>query len=166
MATRERIQRCGRICARCCIAPWWDPLLRDGLASVTQIDTLRRCFEEHRGPFDAPRSCLVYADGGLRDFLVDRGRVVGLVDTENVVAAEAVNDFDALARDTEEEFNAVCEGYDRPGLFAEVFFRRLALYRVLFAYPRLACYHRRGDRMAVAETQRRIRELVGQFVRF
>jgi len=102
----------------------------------------------------------------MRNLVVDRGRVVGLVATEKVVAAEAVNDFDALEYDTEEQFNAVCEGYDRPGLFDEVFFRKLALYRLLFAYPRLAFYHRRGDRTAVAETPCRIRELVGQFVRF
>lgn len=140
-------------------APWWEPLLRDGLMTDVQLAALRNCFEEHRALFDSARSCLVYADGGLKNLIVNGGRVVGLVDMENVVAGEAVNDFDALEHDGEEEFAAVREGYGRPELFDEAFFRKLTLYRLLFAFPRLAFYHRRGDAPAMAETRRLVRAL-------
>ncbi len=140
-------------------APWWNQLLRDGLVVDDQVSAVRRRFEEHRTLFDTAQSCLVYADGGLKNLVVQGSRVVGLVDMENVVAAEAVNDFDALHYDSEEEFTAVCEGYGRPELFDAAFFRKLTLYRLLFAFPRLAFYHHRGNQTAVADTQRRIRDL-------
>ncbi|MHB8574823.1 MAG: phosphotransferase [Dehalococcoidia bacterium] len=91
-------------------AYWWEQLLRDRLVTEDQIDAIRRHFAEHRDLFNVEQSCLVYADGGLKNLVVQGETVVGLVDMENVVAAEPVNDFDALHYGSENEFAAVCEG--------------------------------------------------------
>lgn len=144
-------------------APWWEELLRNGLVTGDQIDVVRRHFQEHRALFDSvSQACLVHADGGLKNLVVQGQCLVGVVDLENVVAAEAVNDFDALHFEGDEEFRAVCEGYDRQELFDAAFFRKLMLYRLLFSFAHLAYYSRRGDREAAAATQGRMRALAAE----
>lgn len=141
-------------------AGWWrEPVLHHGLATPAELAALRERFVRDRALFTASRACLVYADSGLKNLVVQGNAVTGLVDMENVVAGEPVNDFDALHYETEADFRAVQEGYGQPELFDAAFTRKLALYRLLFSFPRLAYHHRRGDAAGLAATRRRIQRL-------
>jgi aminoglycoside phosphotransferase (APT) family kinase protein len=141
-------------------ARWWrEPLLAVGLVNEAELHALRTRFEQEGELFRTARACLVWADGGLKNVLIEGGMLVGVVDMENVVAGEPVNDFDALHYDTEEDLAAVKDGYESPALFDAAFERKRQLYRLLFAYPTLAQHHRRGNTARVAEMRDRIRQL-------
>ena len=139
---------------------WWrQPLLECGLATAEQLDAVRSRFEQHRDLFAVERACLVYADAGLKNVVLDSAKVVAVVDMENVVAGEPVNDFDALHYQTEADFLSVQQGYGAPDLFDADFTRKMYLYRLLFAFPTLVEHFRRQNLARVTEVQERIRRL-------
>jgi aminoglycoside phosphotransferase (APT) family kinase protein len=124
-----------------------------------QIDALRQRFEQNRDLFEVERACLVYAAAGLKNVVLDGARVVGVVDMENAVAGEPVNDFDALHYETDADFDSVKRDYGRPQLLDASFSRKLALYRMLFAFPTLLSHYRRQNAHRVAALQERVRAL-------
>jgi aminoglycoside phosphotransferase (APT) family kinase protein len=138
---------------------WQPPLITNGLVTQAQIDALRQRFEQNRDLFEVERACLVYADAGLKNVVLDGARVVGVVDMENAVAGEPVNDFDALHHETDADFDSVKRGYGWPQLFDASFTRKVALYRLLFAFPTLLSHYRRQNADRVAALQERIRSL-------
>lgn len=124
---------------------WWAYVREEGRERLTKLPPsllspeivafIERRLRQTGAERELERATLLHGDYQLKNVLVQKGQVTGILDFENLLAGDPVFDFCALhywSRDPATTAHHLLRGYGRSPS-EEAFMRRLYLYELLLA---------------------------------
>jgi aminoglycoside phosphotransferase (APT) family kinase protein len=140
---------------------WWtETVIKNNLLSKKDLEEIRILFKRHRNIFHLKKASLLHGDLSINNTLINKKKITGILDMENLKAGDPVSDF-AWFRfwqkmNTYFNFNALKNGYNNKNLFDKNFSKKLDLYQLLIGCGLLSYFYTPDNKRGLNYTKQRI----------